>query len=38
MMNAWHLLWIVPVSALIGLLAEGFLTEAGKDSDNSKWK
>jgi len=42
MFNAWHLLWIVPVSAFIGLLAEGLLKEADNnqenDSENSKWK
>ena len=34
-MNIWHLLWIVPAAAFVGLIAEGLLKEADK---NSKWK
>lgn len=29
-MNAWHLVWIVPLSALIGLVVEAILV-AGDD-------
>ena len=34
-MSPWHLLWIVPAAAFVGLITEGLLKEADK---NSKWK
>ena len=35
MFNVCHLLWIIPLSAFVGLVTEGLLKEAEK---NSKWK
>lgn len=34
MISAWHLLWIIPVSAMIGIIMIGILAANGDDYYN----
>ena len=36
MINGWHLLWVVPLAAIIGLVTEAILV-SGDDDDDKKY-
>lgn len=36
MINGWHLLWIVPLAAVVGIVVEAMLVVGDDDDDDSR--
>lgn len=36
MINGWHLLWIIPAAAIVGVIVEAVLIVGDDDNDNTR--